>query len=49
MSHCNNYEKQYTRRDFLSKTSLGLGAAALGTLLTPSLSQANTPPELGAG
>ena len=35
--HCNNYEKQYTRRDFLSKTSLGLGAAALGSLITPSL------------
>ena len=40
MSHCNNYEKQYNRRDFLNKTSLGLGAAALGSLISPSLSLA---------
>jgi len=35
MSHCNNYEKQYSRRDFLTKTSLGLGAVSLASLLNP--------------
>ncbi|MEO0468964.1 MAG: DUF1501 domain-containing protein [Bacteroidota bacterium] len=34
--HCNNYEETYSRRDFLSKTSLGIGAAALASLLGPS-------------
>ena len=33
--HCNNYETHYSRRDFLTKTSLGLGAAALGGILNP--------------
>ncbi|MEO0340117.1 MAG: DUF1501 domain-containing protein [Bacteroidota bacterium] len=33
--HCENYEKQYTRRDFLSKTSLGLGAVSLASLMNP--------------
>ena len=47
--HCNNYEKQYTRRDFLSKTSLGLGAAALGSLISPTFSSASTPSGLGSG
>jgi len=31
--HCHEYEKQYTRRDFLSKTSLGLGAITLASLM----------------
>ncbi len=35
MSHCNNYEKQYTRRDFLARTSLGMGAVALASLVNP--------------
>ncbi|MEZ4700442.1 MAG: DUF1501 domain-containing protein [Rhodothermales bacterium] len=35
MSHCQNYTPNYSRRDFLSKTSLGLGAAALAALLGP--------------
>ncbi|MEL6845150.1 MAG: DUF1501 domain-containing protein, partial [Bacteroidota bacterium] len=34
--HCGNYEQQYSRRDFLNKTSLGLGALALGSLLNPT-------------
>ncbi len=32
MSHCNHYEPKYSRRDFLAKTSLGMGAAALASL-----------------
>lgn len=35
MCHCNEYEKQYTRRDFLNRTSLGLGAITLSSLLNP--------------
>lgn len=35
MSDCHQYHKNYTRRDFLSKTSLGLGAVTLGHLLNP--------------
>ena len=34
--HCNNYEKNYTRRSFLSKTTLGLGATALASIVDPS-------------
>lgn len=33
--HCNNYEQQYTRRDFLNKTTLGLGALTLASLMNP--------------
>ncbi len=40
--HCNNFDKQYTRRDFLNKTSLGLGAAAIGSLLNPMGALANS-------
>jgi hypothetical protein len=32
---CNNYETKYTRRDFLTRTSLGLGAVSLASLLNP--------------
>ncbi|WKN44662.1 DUF1501 domain-containing protein [Tunicatimonas pelagia] len=35
MDHCNNYEQQYSRRDFLTKTSLGLGAVSLASLINP--------------
>ncbi|MEO1448767.1 MAG: DUF1501 domain-containing protein, partial [Bacteroidota bacterium] len=35
MSDCHQYQPKYSRRDFLAKTSLGLGAAALGSLLNP--------------
>lgn len=34
--HCGNYEQQYSRRDFLNKTSLGLGALALGSMINPN-------------
>lgn len=36
MSNCNNVTPNYTRRDFLSRTTLGLGAAALASLIGPS-------------
>ena len=35
MHSCNDYNRKYTRRDFLSKTTLGLGAAALAGLMDP--------------
>lgn len=41
MSSCSRYTPNYTRRDFLTKTTLGLGALTLGNLLQPSLLGAN--------
>ena len=35
MSDCNQYTSNYSRRDFLTKTTLGMGAAALASLLQP--------------
>ena len=32
---CHNYEKIHSRRSFLAKTSMGLGAAALSSFLNP--------------
>ncbi len=37
MCHCGNYEKQFTRRDFLTKTSMGLGAFSVASMLDPSM------------
>jgi hypothetical protein len=37
MCHCGNYEKQFTRRDFLTKTSLGLGAFSVASMLDPGM------------
>lgn len=36
MSHCDHTNSNYSRRDFLTKTSLGLGAATLASFLNPS-------------
>ncbi len=36
MSHCNDTNSNYTRRDFLTRTSLGLGALSLFNLMEPS-------------
>lgn len=33
--HCHNYRQTFTRRDFLTKTGLGLGAVTLAGLLDP--------------
>ena len=33
--YCHNFEKNYSRRQFLSQTSLGLGAAALAAIINP--------------
>ena len=49
--HCHNYEKNYTRRSFLSKTTLGFGAAALASIIDPMSLAAAGPaggPEGGA-
>ncbi len=35
MSDCNQYTSNYSRRDFLTKTTMGMGAAALSSLLQP--------------
>lgn len=35
MSHCHQYKSNYTRRDFLTKTSLGLGVLSLANLINP--------------
>jgi hypothetical protein len=36
-THCGQYLSGYTRRDFLTRTSLGLGALGLGSLMNPKL------------
>src|SRR5215211_2799609 len=36
MPDCNCFTPDYTRRDFLTRTTLGLGAVALGSLLHPA-------------
>ena len=38
--HCNQFDHPQSRRDFLSRTALGLGAMALGSLMNPSLTSA---------
>ncbi|MFT4565136.1 MAG: hypothetical protein ACI9FN_000084 [Saprospiraceae bacterium] len=43
MSHCHQYQSNYTRRDFLTKTSLGLGAVSLMGLLNPLSLTADSP------
>ncbi len=40
---CHNYQKLYSRRDFLIKSGLGLGTAALSQLLNPSAFAAGSP------
>ena len=42
--NCNdhNHNEKYTRRDFLTKTSLGLGALTLGSLINPDPVFGNT-------
>ncbi|MDX2249005.1 MAG: DUF1501 domain-containing protein [Bacteroidia bacterium] len=37
MANCKNINLTYTRRDFLSRTTLGLGALAFGSLLSPGM------------
>lgn len=43
MSSCHQYDSQYSRRDFLTRTSLGLGALTLGHLLNPFLLKGSSP------
>ena len=35
-THCNQFDQPRSRRDFLARTAMGLGAMALGTLVNPS-------------
>ena len=54
--NCNHYHhnEKFSRRDFLTKTSLGLGALTLGSLISPvrafdgipNLNNSNLPPQL---
>ena len=44
--HCNNFEKNYSRRKFLTQTSLGLGAAAFASILNPGSLVARTAPDV---
>jgi hypothetical protein len=41
---CHNHNKNYTRRDFLTKTSLGMGALSLASIIDPMKLMANTAP-----
>ena len=36
MHECHNYDETYSRRDFLTRTTLGLGAATLASLMNPA-------------
>ena len=48
MSDCHQYTPHYSRRDFLTKTTLGLGATALASLIKPtSLFGSSTDPSEG--
>jgi uncharacterized protein (DUF1501 family) len=44
---CNHFNKNYSRRDFLTRTSLGLGALTLGQLMDPLSLNANALPGNG--
>ena len=35
MDHCNQYERLFSRRDFLTKSGMGVGAFALSNLMNP--------------
>lgn len=50
MHHCNNYRQAHSRRDFLAKSALGLGAFAFAGLVDPLGLRANVPamPSQGA-
>lgn len=41
-SNCHQYQPNYSRRDFLTRTSLGLGAVSLASLLNPGSLFANS-------
>ena len=40
---CDNHNKNYTRRDFLTKTTLGMGALSLGAMIDPTSVFGNAP------
>ena len=41
-THCGQFTPDYSRREFLTRTSLGLGALGLGSLLNPKLIEASS-------
>lgn len=41
--HCHQYERLHSRRDFLARTAMGLGATALGALINPAKLLASSP------
>jgi len=49
MGHCHNENKNYSRRDFLNRTTMGLGAAALGSLIGPQKLFGNSMNTSGGG
>ncbi len=49
MHDCNQYTPEYGRREFLTKTSLGLGAAALASLFNPTNLFGKSDPLPGGG
>ncbi len=51
MSHCNQYQTNYSRRDFLTTSTLGLGALTLSSLINPSPLSAkpSLPPNISGG
>ena len=50
MCGCGNNIKDYTRRDFLTRTTMGLGAAALSGIMNPlGLNAMNTTAPMGGG
>ena len=48
MTDCGNYAPSYSRRDFLTRTSLGFGAASLSLLSSDDV-RADESPGRGAG
>lgn len=44
---CDHTQSGYTRRDFLNRTSLGLGAAAIASFMNPALASGSTNPIIG--
>ena len=43
MHECHNYDAKYSRRDFLTRTTLGLGAATIASLMNPAETMAGRP------
>jgi len=42
-THCGQFDRHYSRREFLTRTSLGLGTASLASLMNPGGARADAP------